>query len=288
MPITFSLFHYHSRCARIVAVITCIPLLVAGCDSAETPSNTQGEMAYGPAPSTTPQTADSPPPALPGVDNLSPGAVEIRLSGSGVHVIANRVSQGEILSRLAEKAGFEFRDTGVDWDVVNVSIRGDALHPALVELLRPHPYRIVYRHVPGQQAEVLWRVVAGSGDAGVAESGLLQQLDDASAAARKQAAEAIEPEGRALERLTQVLLNDPEADVRAAAAENLQHTEDPRAVAALLAAMEDEQDSRVMVEIIESLGFIGDPQAMPSLRLMLEHQSEAVRDAAEDALGQLE
>jgi hypothetical protein len=77
------------------------------------------------------------------------------------------------------------------------------------------------------------------------------------------------------------LANDPDAAVRAAAAESLASA-DVGAVRPLLGALAD-SDSRVVMAALESLEMLGDESIVPDLGPALEHPDPAVRERAQEA-----
>lgn len=280
--------------------------LGVGCSSDQTPEEPAGEVTTIPAEV----------PASP--DRSSSGAVTvgnllIEISGSGVVIIASGVSQEAILYKLAERAGFELVTTRDDWEDVSQTIRAVNLHTALVELLKQHPYQIIYEYDHDNQADTLKRVVVGdplvsrekaltvaAGDCAVTtyirsdgmlpgameesmpeeERAYLNQLLDLSAEVREEAAESIEPTGIALDYLTTIITTDPSPDVRIAAAYTLQGSKDPKALDALIMALQDNHPE-VLVEVIDVLAFLENRQAIPYLMPFLDHPDEDVRDSAE-------
>jgi HEAT repeat protein len=113
----------------------------------------------------------------------------------------------------------------------------------------------------------------------------LTQLMDPSPEVRADAAESIEPVGIALDYLATIVTSDPSAEVRIAAAETLEDSKDPRALEALILALQDEHPE-VLAVVIEALEYMENRLAVPYLQPFLEHPDEDVRDAAEYALDQ--
>ena len=130
---------------------------------------------------------------------------------------------------------------------------------------------------------------AGSGDESLSEDDkdLLRRLKDDSAEVRADAVESIEPADKGLDYLREAISTDPSPEVRSAATNALQESEDPKAVDILVMALDDE-DPEVVVDAIDALWFIEDPRAIPHLQRMLEHPDEDVREAAESALDDLQ
>jgi hypothetical protein len=293
-------------------------LLLAGCESGSnqqlTPSGAQ------PADATTTAVEPARPAETgqpePAGNTVPQGELEIRILDTGVTITANAVSQQTILYQLATRAGFGITEAGVPWEVVTLAIEADTLHAALVALLKQHRYQIIYEFDTERQADTLARVVVGdllTGQEGmpaavdtgttadtsgsgmlpgateaspsVEEQDYLAQLLDASPEVREDAARRIEPVGIALDYLATIVTSDPSADVRIAAAETLEGSKDPRALEALILALQDEHPE-VLAVVIEALEYMENRLAVPYLQPFLEHPDEDVRDAAEYALDQ--
>jgi hypothetical protein len=316
-----------STCSRILARILLISahlLLIAGCesgiDSSQAPSMAEAQPGYQ---ITAPLNPDRPPEsAEPGSANkaLPDGALEIEISGKGVVITANEVSEQKILYTLAARTGFEVVDAGVPWKVVTLTLKAGNLHAALVELLKQYPYQIIYEFDANRQADTLVRVVAGDTPAGreriksvsapdtrvtaatrdydmspgatgavmsVEDQINLTLLLDPSPEVRERAATNSEPKGIALDYLTTMVTTDPSPVVRMAAALTLEDSDDPKALDALVLALQD-QDPRVLEAVIDALGDVGNRSTITYLQHFLDHPVEDVRDAARSAIDNLE
>ena len=115
------------------------------------------------------------------------------------------------------------------------------------------------------------------------QEALLAKLHDPSAQVRMEAAAEIRPEGEGIHALSQLLANDPDPSVRAAASAGLELADDPAAVEALIAGLGDPEPS-VVVEVLDSLEFAGDATVIPRIVPLLQHPDSAVREAAQDAI----
>jgi HEAT repeats len=115
------------------------------------------------------------------------------------------------------------------------------------------------------------------------QEALLAKLQDSSAQVRRDAAAEIRPEGEGVHALSQLLANDPDPGVRAAATAGLEVADDPAAVQALIAGLGD-PDPSVVVEVLDSLEFAGDATVIPRIVPLLQHPDSAVREAAQDAI----
>jgi len=305
-----------------------LALCAAGCDSGSNPSRMPKDIAMDHTPSVSATPSESTPESGAArndagrAESLPHGAFRIEISGSRVLILANAVSEKEILTRLADQAGFQLTDTGAVWKLVTLNIDAANVHSALAQLLQPHRYQIIYEFDNKRQADVLKRVIvnrpgnaktgrrrdrtaglstrvitkhtpafdnpAGSESSqGEDQQVYLNQLLDPSAHRRAAAAENIEATGDALDYLTQLLVTDPSPEVRMAAAHTLSESEDPKALDALITALDD-QDVSVLVEVIDALGFAGNKATISRLQPFLEHSDEDVRDAAESAIDLLE
>lgn len=297
-------------------------LLLAGCESGNNNNQPPAPTGAQPADATTApvepaRPAESARPASGG-KTVPGGELDIGISDTGVTITANAVSQQSILYQLATQAGFEVTEAGVPWEVVSLAIEADNLHAALVALLKPHRYQIIYEYDVERETDALARVVVGDPLAGreempaavdtattadtrgygmlpgateatlsAQEQDYLTELLDASPEVRADAADSIEPVGIALDYLATIVTTDPSAEVRIAAAGTLEDSKDPRALEALIMALQDEHPE-VLVEVIDALGYTGNRSIITRLQPFLEHPDEDVRDAAESAIDSLE
>ena len=92
---------------------------------------------------------------------------------------------------------------------------------------------------------------------------------------------------RAVESLTNALLNDPYPNVRDSAASALGRIGDPRAVESLLIALKDPYSSYVRAKTAEALGEIKDARSVGPLIEVLQDASGQVGAAAANSLGQI-
>jgi len=320
----FSIFLIFTGAAVLAALVLFArrPLLVAfillgglaGCDPGTHTAQPPEEARTQPESSLTSESIRSGDVA----DALPDGAFEIEILATGVTITASKVSQQTIFYNLATQADFEVMDTGVPWGIVTLNIEAENLHTALVELLKQHPYQIIYEFDKPRQTDTLKRVVVGVPPAGqtqpaqaldtsvmpdTRDNGLssgttevplsledqvyLNLLLDPSAEVREEAAEDIEPVGIALDYLARIVTTDPSPEVRMAAAHTLGDSEALIAIDALTTALQD-SDPEVLVEVIDELGYIGNRLTIPYLQPFLDHPDEDVRDAAETSMEQLE
>lgn len=97
----------------------------------------------------------------------------------------------------------------------------------------------------------------------------------------------LEPEGRSLPYLLEIVSDDPDPEVRITAVGQLEDGESPEAIAGLVAALND-PDSEVVLEAIDALEFAADYQVIGSLQQLNQHPDPEVREAASDAIEYLE
>jgi hypothetical protein len=312
------------RCLRKPAGILLTGLLLitaGGCDTPDDMDRKAPEpdrhisQERPPAPVTSlPATGKATIPA----DTLAPGTFDIRQDAGRLTIRANAARRGDILDQLAVLAGFEVAGPGASPDPVTLAIETTDLHAALVELLKPRPFQIIYEYDRTHDRDVLARVVAGqlpaapgtapaqpvpplasdwvegaplpdAADRGlsVEDQILLNQLLDPSAEVRTDAAERIEATGIALDYLARIITTDPSPDVRIAASYSLENSEDPHAFDTLILGLND-ADPEVLATVIDSLAFLDDRRAIPYLQPLLTHPDEDVRDAAESAIDSLQ
>lgn len=121
------------------------------------------------------------------------------------------------------------------------------------------------------------------------EPELLERLDDPDPRERLDAVEhlPVHGEGRVGEervaRVGSFLKNDPNPEVRRAAAERLGEVETPEAVNYLAAALQD-PDRSVVLAAITALEHIDDPNAIPYIQPLLGNSDPEIHDAAEFAI----
>ena len=236
----------------------------------------------------------------------------IDLSAGMVSIRANQVYELELLNELAARANFQLLSGDVDWKTVSVDMPVQPLHTALGELLQQYPYQIVYTPDADTQQEVLSEVVIG----GLPVTGItpgknadatnktlpgeidepsedgeqrayIQQLQNPQAEIRAAAAEDVDPVGDAFYLLTDMLLKDPSPEVRIAASETLEESDDPLAVAALVKGLQDE-DPAVILQCIESLDLLGDETTVQHLEPLLTHYDPNVNAAAAEVIESLQ
>jgi HEAT repeat protein len=93
--------------------------------------------------------------------------------------------------------------------------------------------------------------------------------------------------GLSLEILRDRLLNDPETDVRAAAADSIAALKLTEAFRDLISAYQSSNEWLMQFSVIAALGELGDPRGYEVLAVALDHAEGLVRMAAIGALGEL-
>jgi hypothetical protein len=116
---------------------------------------------------------------------------------------------------------------------------------------------------------------------------LLSDLDSPDPDARVDAADWIDLEGEALERMISLLESDPDPVVRATIVDRLGEEITATTLAALVSALQD-PDPEVVLEAIDVLEFEAEDWLIPELEPLLAHSDPEVREAAQDAIEYLE
>jgi hypothetical protein len=113
----------------------------------------------------------------------------------------------------------------------------------------------------------------------------LSRIDDDDPSVRADAVEGLPADDETIPALTDLAMNDPEADVRKAAVSALSDSpqEDTAARGALLGALSD-PDPQVVIAALDSIEWIGDASMIPEITPLLQHPNAEVRDAAEDTI----
>lgn len=297
---------------RIVLVWSLASLLLA-CDSNQGSGQGSGP-GPGKGPAATEPVVVNPPPAAVETDGPFPeaGKVEIDVTPGSISIRANQVDEHEILDSIAAAAGFRLLTGDVAWKTVSVDIRENTLHAALVELIKAYPYQIVYTPDTDSQQEVLSEVVisgtqisespARTGGPVAEDEALLDRMVDepdpdqqqalkklqsTNPEVRAAAAGQVEPVGDALYTLTDLMVSDPAPEVRIASIQALEFSEDPLAIQALATCLKDE-DVYVLIECITMLENMGDETTIARLRPLLSHYDLSVRNAAAQAIENLQ
>ncbi|MCZ6463623.1 MAG: HEAT repeat domain-containing protein [Proteobacteria bacterium] len=111
----------------------------------------------------------------------------------------------------------------------------------------------------------------------------IAMLQSSDPAVRSDAAEELDPRGPGLEKLVELVRDDPDPEVRAVAVSRLEDADAHTAVAALVAALDD-SDAQVVLAAIDALEFSGDETILPWLEALADHPDGAVQEAAADAI----
>ena len=116
---------------------------------------------------------------------------------------------------------------------------------------------------------------------------LLEQLESRDPVLRALAVEEIQPSGELLQRLRDLVWEDPDPLVRVAAVAQIATTDAYAANQGLVDALGD-PDRRVVLKAIEVLEFAGDDSNISDLELLLDHRDGAIRQAAAETIEFLE
>jgi hypothetical protein len=243
----------HAQRLPDIILAAALVLFASGCDMTD---RTDGEPSMTGGDSGSDITTDSNTPTVTGTaaadtGTLAPGTFDIRLHEGRFTILANDAPAQDILNALAILAGFKVVDTGTSLERVTLAVEDGEIHTALVELLKPRPYQIIYEFDNTRGTDTLAHVVVGCPpaipetapaqpcppvtgiatinpegpplpDAGQAplsaeDQVYLSLLLDPSPKVRADAAESIEATGIALDYLARIITTDPSAEVRMAA-----------------------------------------------------------------------
>jgi len=210
---------------------------------------------------------------------------------------------------------------------VTLRLEDEDVDEAFEEILAGLPYALFYGVDPDDQSRVLRRVLVGEpGGEGPEVAALSKReeieqrrarnaahrdkpapspeeraeryaraqetwyddLDDPDPTARAYAVDAIYLDEKTFPILSDLLVNDPDPRVRAAAASTLSDDlHNPTAADALIAALAD-SNSEVVIEALDALEDVGDASNIADIQPLLLHPDSEVRAAAIDAIEWLE
>ena len=119
------------------------------------------------------------------------------------------------------------------------------------------------------------------------EARIARDLESPDAWVRADAAQQIDAAGDGIGRLSKLLADDPDVEVRVAAAGQLSDSNSAGSMNSLLAALGD-PSTEVILEALDSLQFVGDETLIPAIQPLLGHPDAEVRDTAADTIDLLE
>ncbi len=194
-----------------------------------------------------------------------------------------------ILDGLSYTLGYEFDEASGTRILARVEI-GESLENGAVNLPKAAPTDALRIHdrvsIPAERAR--GNQMVPTKDAYATEQAeLLLSLDSPDPEERADAADWIDLDGKALERMISLLESDPDPDVRVTIVDRLGDEESPAAMAALIVALRD-PDSEVVLRAIEILEFEAEEWLIPELEPLFSHRDPEVREAAQDAKDFLE
>jgi hypothetical protein len=232
------------------------------------------------------------------------GRVEVSIGADGILALANRAPRRRVLEALARETDLvvvAFVEGGDPEGRVTIRSRGEPIEVVLARALVGVPFSVGPLE-PGARDRLTvvvgWRDAAmRAGPAPLAarpapaprapseratrtqEEGAAAQLTSRDPSERAEAVEFTDVTSVAgFEAVVERLVNDPDASVRAAAAETLGEG-DVGSVRPLLDALSD-PDSSVVLAALESLELLGDASILPEIGPALEHPDAAVRERA--------
>lgn len=251
------------------------------------------------------------------------GEIAAHPTAGGVTVLANAASRLQVVRTLAELGGFELElgDTGED-RLVTLELVDVPVELALARSLEELNYSFGYGVDPETGVHRLLRVRVGSGDARPARSRPEQvggrrermplspaQIEEARLAQeeRRREREKIQDEvridlgagdpairiaalenvlideGGNLERVADLLSNDPSPEVRARAAQKVFESDEEASLGYLLGALDD-PDPAVVMETLDLLEFVGDESVVPYVLPLRNHPNPEVAVMADEVV----
>jgi hypothetical protein len=250
------------------------------------------------------------------------GTAYVAYSDGRVTVRSDGSLQLAVLERLAAQVGFEIIAGKTDARPITLQIERASLIDAIALILDGLSYTLGYEFDEASGTRILARVEIGESfengavnlpkaastdalrihdrvsspaerargdqmvptkDAYATEQDeLLLSLDSPDPEERADAADWIDLDEKALERMISLLESDPDPDVRLTIVDRLGDEESPAAMAALIVALRD-PDSEVVLRAIEILEFEAEEWLIPELEPLLSHRDPEVREAAQDA-----
>lgn len=283
-------------------------LIPLACGRGEDAGRAEGAQAPQRPAASAPETAAA---ALP-----ERGEFEVSFGAAGIVARANAAPRRRVLETLARETGLVivvFVEGGDPDGAVTLDSEGEPIEVVLARSLSGVPFSVEPLDADGR---VRLAVVVGKSPSAARvplagrPSAPGRALDPRAQTERLQRANQLEedalaqlespdPRERAegvewadvatvtgYEAVLERLANDPDASVRAAAAESLGGA-DVGAVRPLLGALGD-ADPHVVVSALESLELLGDASIVPELAPALEHQDPTVRERAKEVLEFLE
>ena len=298
-----------ARATRLGAAGLLLPLALLACGREKTEHGSAaagGAGAQGAAASRPAEEIPLPP----------EGGVEVSVGVDGIVAAANRAPRRRVLEALARETDLvvvAFVEGGEPEGPVTFRSRGEPIEVVLARALVGVPFSIA--PLEGAESQRLGVVVgfqdeakrtahrthaperptgrsAGSEAAAPAEPQLseekaTEQLHSRDPAERVEAVEATDVTSvSGFAAVVDRLANDPDPNVREAAAESLGDA-DVGAVRPLLEALGD-SDSKVVLAALESLESVGDASVVPELAAVLQHHDPAVRERAAEVADFLE
>jgi hypothetical protein len=198
-----------------------------------------------------------------------------------------------ILDGVSYTLGYEFDEASETRILARVEI-GEALENGAANLAKTAPNNAlrIRDRVPSAADQSAARARSDRGETiseadATEQAELLSKLDSPDPETRADAADWIDLDREAIERMVSMLESDPDVEVRLTIVERLGDAESPAAIAALIVALRD-PDSEVVLEAIEILEFEGDEWLIPELKPLLTHPDPEVREAIQDAIEFLE
>jgi hypothetical protein len=244
------------------------------------------------------------------------GGIAVRTADGRVSLSCNEAPLPDVLRALAGEAGFQLAPGPLPVRRVSLELEDAALEDALSRLLAGEAWAAEY--VATGDGHLVARVRVGSPTPTIAAA--VPPTRPASAPSPR-GASAIPPPGPAdatldpwtrgdeedeldpelvhrldssdarwgadLERLLVYATADPDPNVRIAAIEEIEGNESYAVVQTLLRSLEDD-DAAVVARAVEAFGSLSDETLLPRIRPLARHRDPRVREAAREAIEQME
>ncbi len=254
------------------------------------------------------------------------GAIAVRMGDGRVSLSCSEAPLPDVLRALAGEAGFQLAPGPLPMRRVSLELEDAPLEDALSRLLAGEAWAAEY--VSTGDGHLVARVRVGSppvttaapataatvaepprrgatrppqpgpddatlepwtrGDEeGEMDPELVRRLDSSDARVRAEAVTELETWGAGLERLLVYASADPDPSVRIAAIGEIEGDESYAVVQTLVRSLEDD-DAAVVARAVEALGILGDETLLPRIRPLARHRDPRVREAANEAIEQME
>ena len=291
--------------------------MILGCQPGPDDATTGGDASEGERPNAPASTASAALEPAHQKESVLPawpksGQALVEIKEGGIAVISNAASQIVVLEQLANLVGFRV----VLNDIVPSSLSGtlvDAeVHQAIAFILTGLPYASSYaidassgHHklaavrvggfvevesplaAAGERIEISQDVFGAAVRWHAENTNLSLQLADSDPQARAKALETLDPESNDISVLGEIVVSDPDAQVRAAAVDQLYFVQSYAAIQIAVRALQD-HDPRVVIVALNVIEAWHDQSLVSSIDILRQHTSAEVRARATEVIALLE